>query len=669
MGSGPTAPGLGAEQVLGSAEALHRAGDLRRAEHLYREALRLAPRHPRALGMLGVIGCQSGNLDAGVALLREAWELAPDDAELANNLGRALLAQGDARAARAPLEAAVRLRPGFAEAHLNLGNALIAEQRGAAAEQHYRQALRAQPGYVEAQNNLGKLLLDGGRAADALPVLQALTTAAPAHAQGHLLYARALLACARAEDGAVAARHALNLDDGLVAGWEILAACQRTAGDLAAAAESLARAVSHAPDSAPLHERLGLVHFTLGDSVAASRAFARAVELAPEAPLPAVHLGMAHAALGARAAARAAYERALALDATQGEALRALAEMPDAEQPADALLARVDGALGAAGLSSRTRGDLLFARGRLLDRRGDYPAAFAAFAEANALRRAAVPYDRAAQAAFVSAVIETFAEEFLRRAAPLALASERPVFVIGMPRAGTSLVEQILASHPEVHGAGELTFFPERVPALTRRAGQGATFPRGMGRRLDALAPLGPAYLDVLAARAGAARRVVDKMPYNFLYLGVIGALFPRARVIHVRRHAVATCHSIFTRDLAGSHPYSYDLPSLGEAWLGYARLMNHWRERLSMPWCEVEYETLVADLEGEARRMVEFLDLSWDPACLRFHESPRAVATASQWQVRRPLYGEAREHWRHYASQLEPLLATLRAGGWRGEA
>lgn len=668
MSSGTTAAGLGAEQVLGSAEALHQAGDLRRAEHLYREALRLAPRHPRALGMLGVIGCQSGNPEAGVALLHEACELAPDDAELANNLGRALLATGDARAARAPLETAVRLRPDFAEAHLNLGNALLAEQQGAAAERHYRQALRARPAYVEAQNNLGKLLLDGGRAADALPVLQALTNIAPSHAQGHLLHARALLACARAEEGVVAARRALTLDDRLVAGWELLAACQQASGDLAAAAESLAQALVHAPGSAPLNDRLGLVHFILGDSAAAARAFARAVELAPEAPVPAVHLGMAQAALGDRAAARAAFERALMLDSTQGEALRALAEMPDAEQAADVLLGRVDAALATAGLTGRTRGDLLFARGRLLDQRGDYPAAFAAFADANALRRAAVPYDRAAQAAFVAAVIETFGEDFLRRAAPHAQASERPVFVIGMPRAGTSLVEQVLASHPAVHGAGELTFFPERVPALTRRAGQGATFPRGMGRRLDALAALGPAYLDLLAARGGSAARVIDKMPYNFLYLGVIGALFPRARVIHVRRHAVATCHSIFTRDLAGSHPYSYDLESLGDAWLGYARLMNHWRERLSMPWHEVRYEALVADLEGEARRMVGFLDLPWDPACLHFHQSPRVVATASQWQVRRPLYGEAREHWRHYASQLEPLIATLRAGGWREE-
>ena len=185
-----------------------------------------------------------------------------------------------------------------------------------------------------------------------------------------------------------------------------------------------------------------------------------------------------------------------------------------------------------------------------------------------------------------------------------------------------------------------------------------------MGRRLNELGALAPHYLALLASRAGEATRVSDKMPYNFLYLGVIGALFPRARVIHCRRDPMATCHSIFTRDLAGSHPYSYDLDGLAAAYVGYRRLMGHWREVLPLSMLDLDYEALLDDQEGETRRLVDFLGLPWEPACLHFHESRRAVTTASQWQVRRPLYSAARDHWRYYQAQLAPLESALRAAG-----
>ena len=331
---------------------------------------------------------------------------------------------------------------------------------------------------------------------------------------------------------------------------------------------------------------------------------------------------------------------------------------------ARALCARVETALDDAGHATHERSTLLFALGRLRDREGDYAGAFQAFAAANQLRRQQVPFDSDVQRAFIDAIVETFSADFFRRAAGLANDSERPVFVLGMPRSGTTLVEQIIASHGEVRGAGELTFFPEQVPALVRRGGQSSTYPRGLGRRLEALAALAPRYLALLEALDPHARRISDKMPYNFLYLGVIGALFPRARVIHCRRDPIATCHSIFTRDLAGQHPYSYDLQSLAVAYRGYRRLMTHWHQHLAMPILDLDYEALLDDQEGQTRRLVEFLGLAWDSTCLRFHASRRAVATASQWQVRRPLYAEARDHWQNYRGSLAPLCEALGVAG-----
>lgn len=659
MSQPPQQTALSPRQLFDNAQRLHAAGDLRQAEHLYREILRRDPAHAAAVGALGVIACQTGNLEAGVKLLREALAHAPGDADLNNNLGMALMSMGDAAAARPLFEQALAVRPRFPEAHFNGGNACLAEGQHAAAEKHYRAALRLRADYVDAANNLGNLLFDLGRMDEAAQCMHKVAQLAPRFAPGRLGLARALAGAGKTEQAVTACQQALELDDTQLPGWELLAMCLRRLGDLEGGALALARAVNLAPQSAPLRDQLGLMQFSLGQVEEAAASFEAAATIAPEQPHYANHVGMAASARGERERARQAFERALAVAPDHGEALRNLAEMAADATQAMALERRIADALARVS-DSIARSQLLFAQGRLRDLRGDYAGAFASFTAANVLRREQVPFDRAGQRQFIDAVIETFSEDFMHRASLHANPSERPVFILGMPRAGTSLVEQIVASHSQVHGAGELVFFPAQVPALVRREGGGAGYPRGLGRRLSELGQLAPRYLALLQQRDGQASRVTDKMPYNFLYLGVIAALFPYARVIHCRRDPLATCHSIFTRDLAGSHPYSYDLESLAEAYLGYRRLMAHWRRRLSIAMLDLDYEQLLDDQEGQSRRLVEFLGLPWEDACLRFHESRRVVATASQWQVRQPLYGGARDHWRHYQQALAPLAAAL---------
>lgn len=666
MSQPPQPTALSAQQLFDNAQRLHAAGELRQAEHLYREILRRDPSHAAAVGALGVIACQTGNLEAGVKLLREALAHAPGDADLNNNLGMALMSMGDAVAARPLFELALTARPRFPEAHFNGGNACLAEGQHAAAEKHYRAALRQRADYVDAANNLGNLLFDLGRMDEAAQCMHKVVQLAPRFAPGQLGLARALAGAGKTEQAVAACRRALELDDTQLPAWELLAMCLRRLGELEGAAQTLARAVPLAPQSATLRDQLGLVQFSLGQVEEAAANFEAAEAIAAGQPQYATHVGMAASARGDRERARLAFERALAVAPGHAEALRNLAEMAADDAQARALEQRIDRGLASA-TDSAARSQLLFAQGRLRDLRGDYTGAFASFSAANALRRDAVPFDRAGQRQFIDAVIETFSEDFMRRASLHANPSERPVFILGMPRAGTSLVEQIVASHSQVHGAGELVFFPAQVPALVRREGHGTGYPRGLGRRLVELGQLAPRYLALLQQRNGEAARVTDKMPYNFLYLGAIAALFPQARVIHCRRDPLATCHSIFTRDLAGSHPYSYDLESLAEAYVGYRRLMAHWRQRLPIAMLDLDYEQLLDDQAGESRRLVEFLGLPWEDACLRFHESRRVVATASQWQVRRPLYTEARDHWRNYQQALAPLAAALARGAASG--
>lgn len=661
MKGGQGDDGRAVGHLFDTAIAFHQRGELARAEHLYREILRQQPRHAEALNMLGVIGCQSGQAQGGAELIRRALALEPGNADFHNNLGQALLQSGDVATARTAFEAALAARRRFPEARFNLGNACRAVGDWPAAETAYRGALDLRPDYVDALVNLGNLLRERGRATEAIPLCRRVVALAPRFVGGLLNLGLALRAAGQYEEGATVLSQALGADPAPAGAWRALGDCRRALGDLAGAVEAHAAAVARAPGDVDARLAHGLGCYALGRVDEALASFEAAAARHPGQPLAAAYVGMAHAARGDGEAARTSLERALAIAPTCGEAWRHRVEACRDADEAAPLLQRLDTVRSDA--PAHEQAALDYARGRLLDLCGRPAEAFAAWTAANAARRRAVPFDAAAQAAFIDSVVATFDSAFFAREAGRGPASDLPVFIVGMPRSGTTLVEQILASHPQVHGAGELTFFPAEVP---RRAGR-AGFPAAYAAGLDAVPgarELAARYLDLLASLAPDRRRVTDKMPYNFLYLGVIAALLPRARVVHCRRHPLATCFSLYTRELAGSHPYAHDLADLASAYAGYARLMAHWHAVLPVPLLDLDYEALVEDAEGQVRRLLAFLQLPWDPACLAFHRSARRVTTASQWQVRRPLYREGLDHWRHHATALAPLRAALASHG-----
>ena len=301
------------------------------------------------------------------------------------------------------------------------------------------------------------------------------------------------------------------------------------------------------------------------------------------------------------------------------------------------------------------RAMLHFAASNLLDRLGRYDEAFAQARLANESARTVTrPHDPAAHARWISRSISFFSRERLASLPRAAHGSRRPVFILGMPRSGTSLVEQILACHPKVHGAGELNAL-----RLAARA-SAATYPEG-------LAGVSPTHLNQLAAQylssAGGPRDVTyvtDKQPLNFLLLGLVELLFPGARVIHCLRSPLDTCVSCYLTNFEQSNEFKYDLAHLGAYYRQYVRLMDHWKHVLTVPVLEVRYEDVVRDTEGQARRMLEFLGLPWDERCLRYHESGRRVRTASTDQVRRPIYTSSIGRWKLYEKHLGDLVAAL---------
>jgi hypothetical protein len=244
---------------------------------------------------------------------------------------------------------------------------------------------------------------------------------------------------------------------------------------------------------------------------------------------------------------------------------------------------------------------------------------------------------------------------------PFGVNSEVPIFVVGVPRSGTSLAEQILASHPHVGGAGELHDISQIVIRLADRLGGPELYPESLGRLEPApTRAMAEEYLHQLRHRCGEAPRVVDKMPLNYQHLGVIAALFPRARVVHCIRDPVDTCLSCYFQDFTHPMPFGPDLAHLGHHYRQYQRLMVHFTRVLPLPLFELRYEELIANQEAVSRRLIEFCGLDWDDRCLRFHDTARAVNTSNALQVRKPLYRNSVGRWKRYAAHLGPLLEAL---------
>jgi tetratricopeptide (TPR) repeat protein len=309
--------------------------------------------------------------------------------------------------------------------------------------------------------------------------------------------------------------------------------------------------------------------------------------------------------------------------------------------------------------NAETEGTVCFRLGDLLDREGEHDEAFHYYQRGNSLRP--VPYQHANQVRRFDIQINFFSKERTSRLPRATNHSELPVFIVGMPRSGTTLVESILASHPQVHGAGELEDVLAMRQELHAASGDGRAYP-------DCLENIGAATLDQLAAKhlarleslAPGAARVTDKMPQNFLNLGLIDLLFPNARVIHCARNPVDTCLSIYFQPFMQHHDYATDLGHIGNYFREYLRLMAHWRGVLRIPLLDLRYEDLVENQEEKVRHLLDFCGLPWDERCLRHHESGRIARTFSYDQVRQPIYKTSIARWKRYEKHLRPLIEAL---------
>jgi tetratricopeptide (TPR) repeat protein len=390
-------------------------------------------------------------------------------------------------------------------------------------------------------------------------------------------------------------------------------------------------------------------------------AFQQALAINPNLALAHSGVGNTLWELGRLDEAREAYRKALAIDPTCGEFHYHYANTKKITAD-DSQLAAME-ALGADDAASPVdRMYVHFALGKAYADIGEHARAFAHWQSGNALKRQQIDYDEASMAACFDEIEAIFTPALIADKSGQGDPSTLPIFVLGMPRSGTTLVEQILASHPAVYGAGELNAFGAVAGPTAGADGKPAAYPQFVPA-LDgpALKAIGARYAAELRRLAAGASRVTDKMPGNFMFAGMIHLALPNAKIIHTVRDPVDTCLSCFSNLFFGAQDFSYDLGELGRYYARYRRLMTHWH-RVLPPGriLDVRYEDVVADLEGQARRLIEHCGLPWDARCLAFNESTRPVRTASATQVRQPIYGHSTGRWRAYEKWLGPLLREL---------
>ncbi|MFZ2524560.1 MAG: sulfotransferase, partial [Candidatus Ferrigenium altingense] len=512
----------------------------------------------------------------------------------------------------------------FAEAHCNLGFALKEQGELEAAIESCRRALALKPDFAEAYNTLGSALKDQpGKLVEVVESFRKALSLRPDFAEAHNNLGKAL----------------------------------HDQGKLEAAVGSFHKALLLRPDLAEAHSNLGNALQEQGDSDAAVESFRKALSLKPDCAE--AHIGLAGVCLdaGQFAEAKTHLDRALALKPDHPGAwawLPSLRKMTLDDLPwAEKAQHLLEG-----GLKAQEEVELCYALGKYHDDTRRYEAAFACYERANRLkRRFDGHFDRDAFRRFVDTIISAHTPATMQQLTG-GNASHRPLFIVGMPRSGTSLTEQILASHPDVFGAGELRFWGQQ-------ANLHASSISSWHRDATLLRDIASQYEAELQRHSAAALRVVDKMPGNFMHLGLIHAVFPQARILHTRRNPVDTCLSIYFQGFSNQHIYANDLDDLAFYYREYHRLMEHWRAVLPPEvFLDVPYEGLVEDQEDWSRKIIGFIGLEWDERCLNFHETERMVGTASNWQVRQKIYKTSRERWRNYEKFVMPLLPLLELAG-----
>lgn len=444
------------------------------------------------------------------------------------------------------------------------------------------------------------------------------------------------------------------------------AQCLLALGRLREARDAAAEAQRNAPSNSLYWDAVATAFSRAGEQWRAMEAYQRALQLAPNDPRILFNRAAVRRFVGELELAESDYDSVIHLEPKDYEAyknrsdLRVQTEARNHTAELEALLQREH-------LPWPGEVQLRYALAKEYEDLGRYASAFEHLARGSRLRRQHLRYDVGIDEQTVAWIIEAFpaSPSFAPAKTRASTSDAQPIFIVGMPRSGSTLVDRILDSHPQVTSAGELPCFAQAMTDAVRRRCRVPAGRRELVSNSAALefAALGHEYLTRARSAGAEGERFTDKMPLNYLYCGLIRRALPRARIVHVTRSPMAACYAMYKTLFDGGYPFSYDQTELGRYYSAYRRLMAHWRSTLPDAIHELRYEDLIADQEGESRRLLEFCGLEWHEDCLAFHRNPSPATTASAAQIRQPLYASSVEQWRHYERQLRPLSAAVGGG------
>jgi FimV-like protein len=633
-----------------------RIGRLQSAEQQLRDIQRNHPGEINSLHLLGVTLLAQGRLASALEVLEGVAASAPDFLHARVDLARAYREDGRLESARALLRQVVQEKPAVESAWLAYGDVLVDLGKFPDAGFAFEQARQLDPHRARIEQATAALTAGDFRSSE--DIFREVLKSDPSHIGALTGLAAVALRASNTRDAERLLTHARRRSAHHPLIHRAWGHTMLAAGRLSEAEQTFKEVLRLEPENPQNWAALGSVYIRLLRQEDALAAYEQAARLNPRQAAFRLAVGHVNKTLGRRTHCEAAYRQCLQLAPTFAEAYWGLADLKNYTF-SDAELTAMRELLGTA--KSTDAAQLHFAIGRALEQRECYPEAFRHYAEGNALRRQTAPFSIERFEAKSARVMACFDRELFRVRAGSGHTDPAPIFIVGLPRSGSTLVEQILASHSQVEGTMELPNILAMVRELDHRTANRDGYPESI-RPLSSeeLAGLGHRFIaDTRALRTDKAR-FIDKMPNNFSHIGLIHLILPNAKIIDVRRHPMDACFSTFKQYFAEGQTFSYDLVDLARYYRTYLALMDHWDEVLPGRVMHLQYEQLISDPQATVQRLLEYCELPFEAATLQFHANRRPVRTASAEQVRQPLYTSGVGYWKRFAPQLQPLQESL---------
>jgi len=648
-----------ARSNLNEAIQLINAGEADKAEAFCREAIERNPRDVNMVALLGATLLKTRQTPEAEKFLREAIDLAPTFAKPHEDLGYLLVEHRRAEEAVVVLRTATRLDPTLELAHFTLGKALAMLGKGKEADEAFEKSFDLNPERKKLAHAVEHQ--KAGRLDEAEQLYNEVLRANPANVDALRMMGTLALGASRFDEAERYFRRAISHAPDFVGAIVDQGRALKEQNRFEAAIGCFRRAIEMEPGNVQAHFLLAGTLSPAALTYDAIEAFQKTLELRPNHV--GAQLGLAHLlkTVGRQKEAVQAYRECIRLRPDGGASYWSLANLKTyrlSDDDIEEMKARVDGG----DLDEESEVNFLFALAKATEDRGDFNRAWQYYRDGNAKRRLGEYYDPVSAEVTHDRVIEVFDQEFLAKRSGQGHLDPAPIFVVGLPRSGSTLIEQILASHSQVEGTSELPYVGHVAGSLNLNRADGVNYPEAVRELgLAHLESLGQEYLRAAQMhRTEGAPRFIDKMPNNFPSLGFIHMILPNAKIIDARRYPLDSCLSCFRQLFARGQPFTYDLTDIGEYFLEYQRLMDYWHEVLPGRVLTVQYEDMVTDLENQVARLLEYCELPWEDACINFHETERPVRTASSEQVRQPIYTKSINHWRNYEQYLGELIEVL---------